>query len=419
MRIAFISFEYPPDTAYGGIATYVQQAARLMVRRGHDVEVFASSPNRSESSDDEGVRVHWIREDDTYQFATTLMPQFRDRHRDRAFDIVEGPEYSADAREVRASFPALPLVVKLHTPRELLADICGQDSSASARLMKAAFNTLRKAAGSVVRGRGFPRHHALRELHMRREVERHERDHARSAVLVLSPSLSLAEFAVRRWKIPRAHVRHVPYPFIPNSRMLEIAPETQSNIVGFLGRLEWRKGFQDLAAAIPIIARAAPSARFRFIGKSTHIPREGIMGDELVLREAGKYADRVEIGGPVPLASIPEELARMDVTVFPSIWENFPNVCLEAMSAARGVIGSRAGGMAEMLADDAGILVNPQRPPEIAAAILRYLRNPEERIQCGCRARQRVLDEYNGNRIGSLMEQVYTEAIHRRSSRPC
>lgn len=36
MKIAFISYEYPPpDAAYGGIATYVRQAARMLASPGH------------------------------------------------------------------------------------------------------------------------------------------------------------------------------------------------------------------------------------------------------------------------------------------------------------------------------------------------------------------------------------------------
>ena len=47
MRIAFISYEYPPDTAAGGIATYARQAAHMLRDRGHAVEVFAASPHRT------------------------------------------------------------------------------------------------------------------------------------------------------------------------------------------------------------------------------------------------------------------------------------------------------------------------------------------------------------------------------------
>ena len=58
MRIAFVSYEYPPDTAYGGIATYVYQAAKMLRERGHQVEVFAASPNRAGTETENGFLVH-------------------------------------------------------------------------------------------------------------------------------------------------------------------------------------------------------------------------------------------------------------------------------------------------------------------------------------------------------------------------
>ena len=60
MNIAFISYEYPPDTAYGGIATYVHQAAMMLSRRGHHVEVFSGSPHRTGTENEECLLVHRI-----------------------------------------------------------------------------------------------------------------------------------------------------------------------------------------------------------------------------------------------------------------------------------------------------------------------------------------------------------------------
>jgi glycogen synthase len=57
MKIAFISYEYPPDTSYGGIATYVKQASQLLCQRGHHVEVFAASPDRCGTEVEEGILV--------------------------------------------------------------------------------------------------------------------------------------------------------------------------------------------------------------------------------------------------------------------------------------------------------------------------------------------------------------------------
>jgi hypothetical protein len=114
-KIAFISYEYPPDTAYGGIATYVNQAARMLVARGHRVEVFAGSPDREGVRTEEGVRVHRVRVPDQRSFAEPIGMSFAARHSIEKFDVLEGPDYATDAREALRLVPEIPFVLKLHT----------------------------------------------------------------------------------------------------------------------------------------------------------------------------------------------------------------------------------------------------------------------------------------------------------------
>jgi glycosyltransferase involved in cell wall biosynthesis len=102
--------------------------------------------------------------------------------------------------------------------------------------------------------------------------------------------------------------------------------------------------------------------------------------------------------------------------VYPSLWENFPNVCLEAMSAARAVIGSSAGGMAEMLDEGAcGRLVDPHDYKNLARQIISLLDSPRERIRLGQLARSKVLSAYNEEHIGEATENIYLEAIRLKS----
>jgi glycosyltransferase involved in cell wall biosynthesis len=62
------------------------------------------------------------------------------------------------------------------------------------------------------------------------------------------------------------------------------------------------------------------------------------------------------------------------------------------------------------------LLVRPESPAEIAAAVLKLLRNPSERMRLGALARQRVLSEFNNDKIGALLENSYTLAIQRHSA---
>ncbi len=112
-----------------------------------------------------------------------------------------------------------------------------------------------------------------------------------------------------------------------------------------------------------------------------------------------------------------EIFRQMDITVLPSLWENFPNACLEAMAAGRGVVGSSAGGMAQQLDEGkVGLLVPPKHPEAIAEAVCTLLANPVLRQELGRKARERVLSEYSADRIGLLMEQSYEQAIRQQKA---
>lgn len=130
------------------------------------------------------------------------------------------------------------------------------------------------------------------------------------------------------------------------------------------------------------------------------------------------YLNSIEFTGKLPSEQIPSALSNTDICVFPSLWENFPYVCLEAMAAGRGIVGSSSGGMAEMLNSDAvGRLVPPQSPEKIAQAVGELLSAPQLRQQLGNAARARVLAQFSMERIGSLQEASYRRAISQKKQK--
>src|ERR1700761_4991312 len=113
MRIAFVSYEFAGTASGGGIGTYVRSASAMMAARGHEVEVFTSAPPDPRTLSP-SVIVHSV-PSDRPSFAAAVASSYAKRHVARPFDVVEGPEYGAEASEIAHRFPDLPLVVKLHT----------------------------------------------------------------------------------------------------------------------------------------------------------------------------------------------------------------------------------------------------------------------------------------------------------------
>jgi glycosyltransferase involved in cell wall biosynthesis len=89
-------------------------------------------------------------------------------------------------------------------------------------------------------------------------------------------------------------------------------------------------------------------------------------------------------------------LSAADVVVHPSPQEIFPNAVGEAMSCGRAVVAADAGGTAELLGRDGrtGILVPPDHPEALAAAVSGLLKDAALRASIGAAARQRIELEF-------------------------
>ena len=403
MRIAFISYEYPPDTACGGIATYVAQAARMLSNRGHEVEVFTSSPHCAGSESNGSLVVHRIQTDDRTRFPEPIALLFADRNDVERFDVRQGPDCMAEAASASALAPDVPLVVKLHTGMSLIQGIL--------------FSTLR------FRTRVCKRLGAIRREECPIWTADHPshaigRRYALAADEVAAPSQAISRRCIRMWGLDQSRISCYPYPFQASAALLAIPADTNFRTVTFVGRLEMRKGVIDLADAIPLVLKRRADAKFRFVGAPLSSPEPGVDMRTFLQRRLAGYEASVRFDDAVSHDQVDHVYAASDVCVFPSLWESFGFVCLEAMAAARGVVATGNGGMAELLERGrCGRLVSPRNPGEIARAVVELLSDRALCAELGRRARERVVAQYHPDRIVKLQEQSYQRAIERHRSR--
>ncbi|WNZ27300.1 glycosyltransferase family 4 protein [Leptolyngbya sp. NK1-12] len=403
MKIAFISYEYPPDTALGGIATYVEQAAQMLSHRGHHVEVFAGSSSRTGINIENSIIVHRIIGSNNSIFGEQIGQVFAERHRSVQFDVLEGPEIAANAKWAVQLVPSIPLVIKLHTPTFLI----GKYSFVKPTLSQ----KLRWHLGALRQGK-FPKPFPRWQYDPADDIERL---HTLEADEIVAPSKAIADALINEWQLDYHKVSHIPFAYIPPAELLNTPINTRTDVITFIGRLEVRKGILDLANAIPLILKYHPNIKFRFVGPAWNSPRRDMNMRQYLEDKLRRHLNSLEFTGSISLLQIPELLSRTDICVFPSIWESYGLVCVEAMAAGRGIVASRAGGMAELLdGGKFGRLISPHSPTEIAEAVIELLNDPELRMGLGQAARERVLSEYNLDRIGALQEASYQRAIERR-----
>lgn len=347
--------------------------------------------------------VHRIDALDRADFGRKVTNSFGKVHSELKFDLVESPEIGAEAAQVASAFPSIAVVCKLHTPSYLVNAIGHEKISLSRRI--------RFRLGALRRGRWA----GLKQIPYRRDCDL-EWQFSHQADEIAAPSQAIADRLIADWGLDPSRISVFPLPFRPDPDLLELAIPDQVRTIGFLGRMETRKGVVELARAIPSILKRAPQLRFRFLGPSW--PYRNVDMETWIRRHCRSLLDRITFVGAVSRSQLACELGHCDVVVLPSRWENFPFACWEAMASGRVVIGSSAGGMAEVIQPSlSGLLVPPRSPEAITAAVLSLVEHPERVASLAAAGRQRVLEHLSPERILPLQLASYERAIARARQR--
>jgi glycosyltransferase involved in cell wall biosynthesis len=146
----------------------------------------------------------------------------------------------------------------------------------------------------------------------------------------------------------------------------------------FVGVLEAYKNVDGLAAAWRAAAPRVPQASLRLVGKGT------LTAVAEALEREGARWDR-----ELPPAEVARALDEAWVLVLPSRSEGMGRVLVEAFCRGRGVVGTRAGSIPDLVDDGvSGLLVPPDNPAALADALVAVLsdRTLAERLAEGARA---------------------------------
>lgn len=174
-----------------------------------------------------------------------------------------------------------------------------------------------------------------------------------------------------------------------------IAPFPKIPTAVFVGRLNSWKGADVFVRAAALVHDQLPASRFRVVG-------DVVPGDDMTASSFAAQVRQIDPTGTwlVWEGEQPNARAAMRnawVVAVPSTRPDpFPNVVLEAMSEARPVVGSRAGGIPEMVLDGVtGSLVPPGNAPALAMALIAILRDARSAREMGQAGRMRSLKAFS------------------------
>ena len=96
----------------------------------------------------------------------------------------------------------------------------------------------------------------------------------------------------------------------------------------------------------------------------------------------------------------------------PSLYEPLGIVNLEAMACGTAVVGTRVGGIPEVVADgETGLLVPPDDPAALAAALNALIRDPARAAAMGAAGRERAATEFGWDAIAAQTADLYASLL--------
>ena len=173
--------------------------------------------------------------------------------------------------------------------------------------------------------------------------------------------------------------------------------------IGFVGRLEARKGIIDLANAWRFLAEWLPKAHLVITGTGAEEAQaRRILGDSSRVHWLGYRRD------------VPSILKSLDVLVMPSHWEGFGFVAAEALLAGTPVVATKASSLPELMINGVhGRLVPPGEPAILAKEIVAFVNNPVGMKRMAAAGRIRMLTEFSPGVMVDRYERALTKLVER------
>ncbi|MEM2987558.1 MAG: glycosyltransferase family 4 protein [Candidatus Bathyarchaeia archaeon] len=412
MRIGFFVWEYPPQIV-GGLGTYAEYITREFVQLGHDVSVFTLNPGNLKTREIlKGVEVHRpLIADASHVFPMFVIEDLRNWGTNIRFfndvfvynilsatkfinNLIRKEGYSFDVVCVHDWLSSIAgLIIKNETDIPIIFHVHSTEWGRSG------------GQGSKV-------------------VSHLEWETAQQANKIITVSHAMQEDLVRHgW--PQSKINVVwngvdPERYNPKNCKPEDVEglrekyniETDEKMILFVGRLAWVKSVKNLIQAMPLILEEYPKTKLLILGK----------GEEQ--KDIVETANRLGIKDKViyRFEFIPEDerilhYAAADVCVFPSVYEPFGIVSLEAMAMEKPVVvGSRGVvGFREQVIPSGphqnGIHINGGDPADIAWGIKETLKDPHRAEIWGKNGRKRVLEYFTWRKAAEQTLEIYNAVM--------
>lgn len=386
-RILMLSWEYPPETV-GGLGRHVYDISHALASYGDEVHVVTCpATGKSDDCYEDGVHVHrvspehlnaddfmtWVKQLNSAMITTgsEIVSRFG------PFSVVHVHDWLVEEAGIRiGDCFEIPLLATIH-------------------------------ATEYGRNRGL--HNGLQQ-----HIHSLEKQLTNKARLVITCSRYMAREVASLFSLPATRVRVVPNGVNPanlygkggiglEGNMVKKRREEKPTIL-FFGRLVPEKGVQVLLESIPLIASRVPDVHLLVAGRGPYEEHLKDLSMHLGIN------NRVSFVGFLSEKELAGFLQQGWAAAFPSLYEPFGIVVLEAMATGVPVVVSDTGGLQDVIEHGVdGYKAPPGRADLLAFYLSELLANPVLASDFGYRALRKVQTVYDWHYIAAMTRDIYQE----------
>jgi glycosyltransferase involved in cell wall biosynthesis len=395
LRIAFATPEFVTEKHFdGGLANYVNRVSKTLAGLGHDIHVVTLSHEDEAEFEHEGVMVHRLTLKRGWQtlnrltryslpttlhwlnFSTQVFRKLKQLHRAEPFHLIQYPNYSS------CGVFSIPLLRTTHVVRASSYEPAWNDAAG-----------LKRNLDLTITQR-------LETLQYR-----------------LTRNVHVPSFAMQTTLLTKARLRDprvVRTPFFLETRDWDMTVWEQflkgKKYVLYFGRFQLRKGFHTLVQALPRFLERYEDAYAVLVGRDMETQLASSM-TAFARSQCRRFADRLILLETLPHAQLYPVIERAHLVVLPSLIDNLPNSCLEAMGIGKVVIGTSTASFDELITDGVnGFLVDPNNPDALSDKLMTAWVDPKLN-EMSRAAKQSMHDFAPDKTVGSLLT-YYSEVLN-------
>lgn len=395
LRIAFATPEFVTESYFdGGLANYLNRVSRILAAAGHDVHIVTLSLKDETEFEFDRVMVHRVMLKGGWQFlnrltryslpvtshwlnfSTQVYRKLKQLHRQSPFHLIQYPNYSL------CGVFSIPLLRATHVIRASSYEPAWNMASGIKRNLDVAL------------------------------VERLEAWQYRLTHNVYAPSKAMQSMLAKNAGVSNSRVIRTPF-YVETSDWDHSVYDqflSDKQYVLYFGRFQLHKGFHTLARALPSFLDRYPEAYIALVGRNMETTLASSMA-AFVRAQCGSVAERVAVLGNLKHTQLYPVIAGARLVALPSLVDNLPNACLEAMGLGKVVIGTKDASFEELITDGVnGFLVPANDPDTLGEKMIAAWIDPRLN-EMGTAAKERMLEFAPEKTVASLLS-YYAELLN-------